>query len=130
MTYEEFIKRIESQGSTMEKELNYKLQRVAHRLKARARLEVSTTGWPFLRTGKLFRSLASDSRIVGKSIEISLRAGGGDVDYAGYVEYGTSRIEPRLYLDRTIKKEQSKMVGGDYKFLRELIGSVLGAKNA
>lgn len=43
-------------------------------------------------------SIRSETRREGNRVVIEVTAGGGDVDYALYVEYGTSRMRAQPYL--------------------------------
>tara|TARA_R110000824_G_scaffold111857_5_gene260676 strand:+ start:1317 stop:1700 length:384 start_codon:yes stop_codon:yes gene_type:complete len=76
--------------------------------------KINATSYPKVRTGRLRSSItgAYNGRI--SNPEIVLRAGGyaggAEVDYAGYVEYGTSRMSPRLYLNRSIEANHPKFM--------------------
>lgn len=57
-----------------------------------------------VRTGALQRSIRSRVIKKGEEVTIELVAGGGEVDYARYVEEGTSRMAPRPYLRPAVDK--------------------------
>ena len=48
----------------------------------------------------LYNSISAGRVKVGKKSRIILQAGDQKVNYAGYVEFGTSRMYPRLYLTK------------------------------
>lgn len=51
-------------------------------------------------SGNLYNSISAGRVKVGKKSRIILQAGDQKVNYAGYVEFGTSRMYPRLYLTK------------------------------
>lgn len=61
-------------------------------------------------TGRLRASIGSTFRARSGRPTVELTAGssfgGADVDYAEYIEFGTSRITPRLFLGRSVDQER------------------------
>ena len=61
-------------------------------------------------TGRLRASIGSTFRARSGRPTVELTAGssfgGADVDYAQYIEFGTSRITPRLFLGRSVDQER------------------------
>lgn len=110
----EFVKRLFKKSKNLDNELQTKLDFISQRLKDRARLNATID--PKKRTGRLYDSISSNTKKTGDGIKITLQAGSSSVNYAGYVEFGTSRMYPRLYLQKarlqveeTLPKEMQKL---------------------
>jgi HK97 gp10 family phage protein len=110
----EFVKRLFKKSKNLDNELQTKLDFISQRLKDRARLNATID--PKKRTGRLYDSISSNTKKTGDGIKITLQAGSSSVNYAGYVEFGTSRMYPRLYLHKarlqvqeTLPKEMQKL---------------------
>ena len=62
------------------------------------------------RTGRLRQSIAGRFVILDGKPTAVLQAGGqfggAELDYAGFIEFGTRRIKPRLFLGRSIRDQQ------------------------
>tara|TARA_R100000655_G_scaffold108431_2_gene160363 strand:- start:109 stop:597 length:489 start_codon:yes stop_codon:yes gene_type:complete len=160
ITYEQFIRRIDKQGMTMNQKLDRHIKRLRATIKLRAIKEVSLTGWPNKITGDLMRSIRVDSKRTAEGLELRLQAGEGlktgsdGRSYAVYVEKGTRPragnrgIQARRYLYRTIRSWQRNQGIGqttpyseraimsrsekafDMQYFKKLLGAVLGAQNA
>ena len=160
ITYEQFIRRIDKQGMTMDQKLDRHIKRLRATIKLRAIKEVSLTGWPNKITGDLMRSIRVDSKRTAEGLELRLQAGEGlktgsdGRSYAVYVEKGTRPragnrgIQARRYLYRTIRSWQRNQGIGqttpyseraimsrsekafDMQYFKKLLGAVLGAQNA
>ena len=110
----EFVKRLFKKSKNLDNELQTKLDFISQRLKDRARLNATID--PKKRTGRLYDSISSNTKKTGDGIKITLQAGSSSVNYAGYVEFATSRMYPRLYLQKarlqvqeTLPKEMQKL---------------------
>ena len=160
ITYDQFIRRIDKQGMTMDQKLDRHIKRLRATIKLRAIKEVSLTGWPNKITGDLMRSIRVDSKRTAEGLELRLQAGEGlktgsdGRSYAVYVEKGTRPragnrgIQARRYLYRTIRSWQRNQGIGqttpyseraimsrsekafDMQYFKKLLGAVLGAQNA
>tara|TARA_R100000742_G_C4211236_1_gene37562 strand:+ start:103 stop:552 length:450 start_codon:yes stop_codon:yes gene_type:complete len=144
MTYEQFIKRIKKQGYTLDQAFKLAISRLKSELISRARMEVTQTGWPNLRTGGLFRSIRAEDSIKPGSLQIALSAG-SNIKYAGYVEFGTMFMQRRLYMNRAVYNWQKGRsagtgapghgvypvnrgmgkAGAGYRFLADMLGDHL-----
>lgn len=126
MTFDEFIENLEKQGRSLEEELRTQLDEVAYHLKLRTRLQATID--PKIRTGRLFNSI--EGKVAGKGdrhskeFDIILQSGNADVFYAKYVEFGTSRMYPRLYMHKTVESQKKKLP----KHLRKLMKKVLESR--
>ena len=65
------------------------------------------------RTGRLRQSIAGRFVILDGKPSAVLQAGGqfggAELDYAGFIEFGTRRIKPRLFLGRSIRDQQKEI---------------------
>jgi len=65
------------------------------------------------RTGRLRQSIAGRFAYIDGKPSSILQAGGqfggSDVNYAKYIEFGTRTIRPRLFLGRSVVKEQEEI---------------------
>ncbi len=66
------------------------------------------------RTGRLRQSIAGNFGYMDGNPVAILQAGGqfgnADVFYAKYIEFGTKRITPRLFLGRSVEKEKQELL--------------------
>jgi HK97 gp10 family phage protein len=67
---------------------------------------------PAILTGKLDRSI--ETKTSGYT-DLRFSAGGGDVNYAGYLEEGTSKMEPRPYMRPAVDKNEGVTVNSFYR---------------
>ena len=62
------------------------------------------------RTGRLRQSIAGRFVVLDGNPTAIVQAGGqfggGELDYAEFIEFGTRFIQPRLFLQRSVKKQQ------------------------
>ena len=65
------------------------------------------------RTGRLRQSIAGRFAVVDGKPTAVLQAGGqfggAELDYARFIEFGTSRIQPRRFLGRSIEAQQKRI---------------------
>ena len=65
------------------------------------------------RTGRLRQSIAGRFVILDGKPTAVLQAGGqfggAELDYAGFIEFGTRRIQPRRFLGRSIEAQQKEI---------------------
>ena len=61
------------------------------------------------RTGRLRQSIVGRFAIVGGNHTAILQSGGSGVEYARYIEFGTKYIEPRLFMGRSMEKQQQEI---------------------
>ena len=102
MKLKDFIKRLFKRSDQLDDELHKKLSFISRRLEDRAKLNATID--PRKRTGRLYDSITTKKKKEAKGTSITLIAGSSSVNYAGYVEFGTSRMYPRLYLSRAQKQ--------------------------
>ena len=107
MTYEEFAKVLNQAGPKFEKALKDVSIKSAFRLEADAKLNATT--YPKVITGRLRSSIQGRLDQGNILLQAGGPAKGQTVDYAGYVEFGTSRIAPRLFMGRAVDKEQPRL---------------------
>lgn len=120
-TFDQYIKSVEKQGKTLQDELKEQLLKVAVNVVDSARIQATID--PKYRTGKLHDSIRSQ---VGKArhsgvYDVILKSGNNQAFYAKYVEFGTRRIYPRLFMEKSIEKEKKNLP----EHLRALLGKVL-----
>ena len=120
-TFDQYIKSIVKQGKSLEDELQDQLEKVADRLRVRTRIQATID--PKYRTGRLYNSIRSQvgkARHAGK-YDVILKSGNSQAFYAKYVEFGTRRIYPRLFMGKSMEKEKKNLP----EHLRALLGKVL-----
>jgi len=160
ITYDQFIRRIEKQGMSLEQKLDRHIKRLRATIKLRAIKEVTQTGYPNRITGDLMRSIRVDSERTSEGVKLTLQAGQGlktgsdGRSYAVYVEKGTRPragnrgIRARRYLYRTIRSWQRNQGIGqtapyseraimsrapkdfDMQYFKKLLGAVLRGQDA
>tara|TARA_R100001086_G_C11692362_1_gene218950 strand:- start:101 stop:469 length:369 start_codon:yes stop_codon:yes gene_type:complete len=113
--HKELDKRAKFLPSRIEKKLNF----VSRRLMLRARLNATID--PKKRTGRLYESIKTKRT----GTEIELVAGSASVNYADYVEFGTARMYPRLFLTKAYNLVLKDMK----KELQQMIRMTLDVKN-
>ena len=94
MKLEKLQKELDKRARFLPLKIERKLNFVARRLQLRARFNATID--PQKRSGRLFESI----KATRQGTKIDLIAGNQSVNYASFVEYGTSRMYPRLYLTK------------------------------
>ena len=107
MKLKDFIKRLFKRSDRLDDELHKKLAFISRRLQDRAKLNATID--PRKRTGRLDDSITAKAKKSENGTSINLMAGSASVNYAGYVEFGTSRMYPRLYLSRAREQVQETL---------------------
>ena len=69
---------------------------------------------PALLTGKLEKSLSAKT---SGFTSLTYSAGNEDVIYAGFLEYGTSKMAPRPYLIKSIRDNQGNIIDNFYNHI-------------
>jgi len=77
------------------------------------------------RTGALAGSIRPAQRASG----VIVRAGGGRIKYAKYVEYGTKRMRPRSYLVKAANDSQPRWLDVYADELDKIVGQVESSAN-
>ena len=72
-------------------------------------------------------ALAGSIRPAQRQSGVIVRAGGGSVTYAKYVEYGTTRMGARSYLIRAANDSQPRWLDGYAEELQKLMDQVAGS---
>lgn len=107
MKLKEFIKRLFKRSDKLDDVLHDKLAFISRRLRDRAKLNATID--PRKRTGRLYDSITTNTKKSQSGTRITLLAGSSSVNYAGYVEFGTSRMYPRLYLTKANEQVQQTL---------------------
>ena len=107
MKLKKFIDRLFKKSKSFEDEFGKELLSISKGLKFRAQLEAHKD--PKRRTGELIKSIRAPIKKTRFGFFIQLQAGNSKVNYAKYIEYGTSRIYPRLFLKRSQEIENRKI---------------------
>ena len=93
-------------------------------LKAEAEAKRNATDYPRVRTGRLRSSITGLVSTKDASPRMILMAGGNTkgapVRYAKFVEFGTRRMQPRLFMGRAMKKVASNDVVKELRGLLDL----------
>ena len=109
MTFADLRKRLMKSNRRLLKQLDYQAQKIALLMEREAK--INATSYPKVVTGRLRSSI--HAKYHRRNTDIVLRAGGqnggADGNYASYVEYGTSRRAPRLYMGRAVDKVQGEI---------------------
>ncbi len=98
MILSKFIEKLFKKSTSLPDAIFNEVQELQSSLLKKARLNATID--PRRRSGNLYNSISADRVKVGKKSRIILQAGDQKVNYAGYVEFGTSRMYPRLYLTK------------------------------
>ena len=126
LTFDDFIKRIDKADNRLLKTLRKKLTIIA--LKSEREAKKNATDYPKVRTGRLRSSITGIVDAKDGNPRAVLRAGGNSggvpVLYARYVEFGTRKMAPRLFMKRGI---EAALKGAD-KELRNLLSFALQAQ--
>lgn len=108
LSFEEFLNRMKKADENLINELERVLTISSLRMEKSAKL--NATSFPRVRTGRLRSSITGLVDAPNGVPRIVMRAGGTtsgqDVYYAKYVEFGTNRIKPRLFMGRSVKRER------------------------
>ncbi len=106
LSFDDFIKNVDKADRRLLKTLRKKLMIIALRSEREAKL--NATDFPKVRTGRLRSSITAIVDAKDGNPRAVLRAGGNSggvpVLYAKYVEFGTRKIAPRLFMKRGIEK--------------------------
>ena len=126
LTFDDFISRIDRADNRLLKTLRKKLTIIA--LKSEREAKKNATDYPKVRTGRLRSSITGIVDAKDGNPRAVLRAGGNSggtpVLYAKYVEFGTRKMAPRLYMKRGI---EAALKDAD-KELRDLLSLSLQAQ--
>ena len=118
LTFDEFSRRIDKSHTELLKTLRKKLTIIA--LKAEAQAKKNATSFPRVITGRLRSSITGIVDAKDGNPRAFLRAGGNSggepVTYARYVEFGTRKMRPRLFMFRALNKIY-KEIPEDFKDL-------------
>lgn len=105
LTFDDFIRRIDKADNRLLKTLRKKLTIIA--LKSEREAKKNATDYPKVRTGRLRSSITGIVDAKDGNPRAVLRAGGNSggvpVLYAKYVEFGTRKMAPRLFMKRGIE---------------------------
>ena len=123
LTFDDFTNRMDKADKKLLKNLRKRLMVIA--LKSEREAKINATDFPQVRTGRLRSSITAIVDAEGGRMRALLRAGGnsgGDpVNYARYVEFGTRKMSPRLFMGRAVDTV-SKTIPKD---LREVLSMSL-----
>lgn len=136
ITFQELERRLFDQPKNMERALikaGLKLGFEAENL-----AKQNATTFPRVRTGRLFQSI-NPQRLPNGRFGFLLRAGGqrikgltgkaagvpADVEYAAKIEFGDSKLQPRLFMGRAMQDVQDHHLPGA---LREVVRLSLGER--
>ena len=126
LTFDDFISRIDKADNRLLKTLRKKLTIIA--LKSEREAKKNATDYPKVRTGRLRSSITGIVDAKDGNPRAVLRAGGNSggtpVLYAKYVEFGTRKMAPRLFMKRGI---EAALKDAD-KELRDLLSLSLQAQ--
>ena len=98
MLLSKFIEKLFKKSTRLPDAIFNEVSELQSSLLKKARLNATID--PRRRSGNLYNSISAGRVKVGKKSRIILQAGDQKVNYAGYVEFGTSRMYPRLYLTK------------------------------
>ena len=105
LTLDEFQNRIQKGEKKLLKNLQKQLKILS--LKAERQAKLNATDYPRVRTGRLRSSITGLVDAKDGRPRVLLRAGGNTsgapVNYAHFVEFGTKRMRPRLFMGRAVK---------------------------
>ena len=110
LSFDDLIKNVDRADRRLLKTLRKKLMVIA--LKAERQAKLNATDFPKVRTGRLRSSITAIVDAKDGNPRAVLRAGGNSggvpVLYAKYVEFGTRKMAPRLFMKRGIETALSK----------------------
>lgn len=126
LTFDDLINRLNKADNRLLKTLRKKLTIIA--LKSEREAKKNATDYPKVRTGRLRSSITGIVDAKDGNPRAVLRAGGNSggtpVLYAKYVEFGTRKMAPRLFMKRGI---EAALKDAD-KELRDLLSLSLQAQ--
>tara|TARA_R100000655_G_scaffold55751_1_gene93842 strand:+ start:1845 stop:2237 length:393 start_codon:yes stop_codon:yes gene_type:complete len=106
LSFDDFIRKIDKADRRLLKTLRKKLMVIALRSEREAKINATT--FPKTRSGRLKSSITAIVDAKDGNPRAVLRAGGNSggvpVLYAKYVEFGTRKMAPRLFMKRGIEK--------------------------
>lgn len=112
LTFDQFAHRMRRADRALMKTLYTKMLGLS--LEAERYAKLNATDYPRVRTGRLRSSITGLVDTKEGRPRILLRAGGNTkgapVNYAHYVEFGTKRMRPRLFMGRAMQKVQQSEV--------------------
>lgn len=118
----QFQERMRKADQRLIKTLFIKLRALS--LKAEAEAKRNATDYPRVRTGRLRSSITGLVDTKNARPRLLLRAGGNTngapVNYASFVEFGTKRMRPRLFMGRAMQKIERNEVVGELRNLLNL----------
>lgn len=125
MTPGEFQNRLDNASKELRKRIEKQLAISSLRMEGRSK-QVTFSQFKN-RTGRLRQSIAGRVISIDGRPTAVLQAGGQfggvELNYADDIENGTSRIRPRLFLSRSVKKEQDIIAPKLDQILREALRS-------
>lgn len=108
LSFDDFLNRVRQADNRLINELVRVLHVSALRMEKHAKM--NATFFPKVRTGRLRSSITGLVDAPQGTPRIVMRAGGSmsgsDVNYANYIEFGTTYIRPRLFMGRAIDRER------------------------
>lgn len=117
LTPEQFENRMRKAGPRMLKSLKKEFVKIGLRMEAEAKK--NATYYPRVVTGRLRSSINSKVTISEGSPQIILRAGGSNqVNYARAIEFGTDRIEPRLFMGSAVQTILRRVEPGIFRVIK------------
>lgn len=118
----QFQQRMRKADQRLVKTLFIKLRALS--LKAEAEAKRNATDYPRVRTGRLRSSITGLVDTKNARPRLLLRAGGNTngapVNYASFVEFGTKRMRPRLFMGRAMQKIERNEVMNEMRDLLNL----------
>lgn len=122
LTPEQFANRIKRADRALIKTIYNKMRVLS--LEAERYAKLNATDYPRVRTGRLRSSISGLVDAKDGRPRLLLRAGGNTngapVNYAQYVEFGTKRMRPRLFMGRAMQKVQQSNVPKELQNLLRL----------
>ena len=104
MNYEQFRKKLEKSDSLFFQHVKKAAIRSSLRLEAGGKKRAPVK-FGYLRSSIFGQAITRDGEFV-VTIRAGGQGGGQDVFYAAFLEFGTSRIEPRLFLGKSVAEEE------------------------
>ena len=108
LSFNDFLNRVRQADDRLINELVRVLHISALNMERHAKM--NATFFPKVRTGRLRSSITGLVDSPQGTPRIVMRAGGSksgrDVNYANYIEFGTVYIRPRLFMGRSVDREQ------------------------
>lgn len=105
---DEFAPELKRGASRLLQELEKRMKISALQMENRSK-QVAFSGFNNV-TGRLRQSIAGRYAVIDGMPTAILQAGGqfggAELEYARYIEFGTSHIQPRLFLGRSIEKQR------------------------